>query len=486
MAQHLYIAGADRWRDLQKGSLEIQAALTYEIDTCRFDVKGAKPIEGTEVIIEDDAYGRLFAGIVVVSQLTKSLRTAPGVKTNVWHVECNDYTELIDRRLVVETYENVSASEIFADIVTKYCPDFSASGILPDAPVVEYIVFNYKYPTECFKELCDYTGWSWQPDYFKTVHFFNPAKMANYAPMELRPGGPFRFGGHVADKQGLRNRVFVLGGKFLGDYQDFAFVADGVQRVWVLPHEPHSPWVLVGDASATPIKPGLENVDDESEYAWMYNQREKYIRCSSHTATPPTGTTVIFRYKPPMDVVTMVEDLTSQQKLAAIQGGDGVYEHRIIDDTLITIEAAEAAGCADLREHADPKVSGNFETEFVTAEKIWRPGQIVPINLPDRGIQGEYLIQRVTIRRSESFDKWTFAVEYGGRLSGIADFLRAMVSAQQKKNLAEVNYLSKYVPGEEAVDIVDEWEVTPCTTPWICGDADAICGEIVCLASEEE
>lgn len=367
MARHLYIAGADRWRDYQKGSLEIQAALTYEIDTCRFDVKGEKPLEGSEVIIEDDAYGRLFAGIVVVSQLVKSLKTAPSEKTNVWHVECNDYTELIDRRLVVETYENVSASEIFADIVTKYCSGFTTTGILPDAPIVEYIVFNYKYPTECFKELCDYTGWTWQPDYFKNVHFFNLATMANLAPLELRPGGPFRFGGHTADRQGLRNRVFVLGGKFLGDDQDFAFVADGAQRVWVLPHEPHSPWVLIGDAGATPIKPGLESVDDESEYAWMYNQREKYIRCSGHTTTPAAGTTVIFRYKPPMDVVTMVEDLASQQRLTVIEGAgsDGVYEHRIIDDTLITIEAAEAVGYADLREHADPKVNGNFETEYV-------------------------------------------------------------------------------------------------------------------------
>ena len=64
-------------------------------------------------------------------------------------------------------------------------------------------------------------------------------------------------------------------------------------------------------------------------------------------------------------------------------------------------------------------------------QQYWQPGQIVEINLPDRGIQGEYLIQRVTTSPLTS-KLWTFRVEYGGRLFGIADFLQALVSAQQK------------------------------------------------------
>lgn len=368
-AKHLYIAGIDRRKDYERGSLEIQTALAYEIDTCRFDVKGVQPSRGAEVIIEDYLYGRLFAGIIVVSELAKTL---PDKSINLWHVECNDYTELIDSRLVVETYENKPADEIFRNIIAKYCPGFTANGVQSGSPEVEYLSFNYKYPTECFKELCDYTGWSWKPDYFKDIQFCNLSTMANLAPMTLKPGGKFRFGGHIIDMQGLRNRVYVLGGKFLGNYQDFAFIADGVQRAWVLPHEPHSPWVLIGDSNATPIKPGLEHVDEEYAYDWMYNQREKYFRCSGHTPTPAAGTTVILRYKPPMDVVTMVEDLASQKALAAIQGGDGIKEHRIIDDTLITIEAAEAVGYADLREHADPKVSGHFETEYAAKKTTWR------------------------------------------------------------------------------------------------------------------
>ena len=67
MSRHLYIAGVDRIADLERGSLQIEQALTYQIDTCSFSIKGEQPAEGEEVIVEDDELGRLFAGIIVKS-----------------------------------------------------------------------------------------------------------------------------------------------------------------------------------------------------------------------------------------------------------------------------------------------------------------------------------------------------------------------------------------------------------------------------------
>jgi hypothetical protein len=112
-----------------------------------------------------------------------------------------------------------------------------------------------------------------------------------------------------------------------------------------------------------------------------------------------------------IDVITMVEDLESQAAIAAVQGGDGVYEHVIVDDSLTTIQAAEAAGMADLREHANPRVKGSFETEVPG----WVPGQIVNINLPDRGVVGEYLVQKVSLSPTwASPSIWTYRIDYGG------------------------------------------------------------------------
>ena len=473
MSRHLYIAGVGRISDLEKGSLRIEQALTYQIDTCSFSVKGEQPAEGEEVIVEDDELGRLFAGIIVKVELA---RTFPSKTIKVWQVECDDYTALLDRRLVVETYEDTPADVIFRDIANLYCPDFTANGVHGDAPSVEYIRFDYMPPSECFRQLCDYIGWHWQPDYYKDLHFFNVDTFIQPAPMILEPGGYFRDLRHRVDTLGLRNRVYVLGGRFLSDPQTFEYVSDGKQRAWVVPYEPHSPWVSVQEGPL--IKPGLEHVDDEAEYAWMYNQKEKVIRCSSQTSTPIAGATVAFTFKFPMDVISMVEDIESQQALAAIQGGDGVYEHKLVEESLITLEAAEAAGLADLREHANPKVSGSFETEV----NGWRPGQIVTIDLPDRGVTGEYLIQKVTITPTWSEPSiWTYYIEYGGRLIGIPDLLKALVSAQVNKQVVDVKYQTKFETGEDQVRVVDSFIAEPRTQPWYCGDEDAICGEIVCL-----
>lgn len=356
----LKIAGIERILDVVKKSLKINKALTYQIDTCSFELAGDKPSEGDEIIIEDGV--RFFAGVVAKVSLDKSYLMA-GSRENFWRVTCDDYTALLDRKLVVESYTDMSASNIFLDIVAKYCPGFTTNGVRSGAPVIEATgtEFEYKPPSECFKWLCDYVGWHWQPDYYKDLQFFSAEDLASPVPMGLRPGGMFRFGKHSIDTQGLRNRVYVRGGTMLSDPQTVQWRADGVARTWVLPWGPHETSLIVADIPKTV---GVENLHEEINFDYMMNFNEKYIRCSSHTATPVEGATISLTAKQDIAVITLVEDYASQAAIAAVQGGDGVYEHIIDDDSLATIQAAEAVGMADLREHANPKVSGSFETEY--------------------------------------------------------------------------------------------------------------------------
>jgi len=466
VARHLYIAGKDYWPPAND-NLTIEQALTYQIDTCSFHVAGdPPPSAGEEVVIEDDDLGRLFAGVVVKPVLVdKDLK--------IWAVECDDYTALLDRKLVVETYTNMSASDIFIDIVAKYCPGFTTNGVRSGAPVVEATgtELAYKRPSECFKWLCDYVGWHWQPDYYKDLQFFSAENLASPAPLTLVPGGQFRFGKHSIDTQGLRNRVYVRGGTMLSDPQTIQWKADGVARIWTLPWKPHEVFLSVGEVPKTV---GVENLHEEADFDYMMNFQEKYIRCSTQTTTPADGTTISLTARQDIDVITMVEDLESQAAIAAVQGGDGVYEHVIVDDSLTTIQAAEAAGMADLREHANPRVKGSFETEAPG----WVPGQIVTVNLPDRGITGIYLVQKVTLSPVLP-DIWTYRIDYGGRLLGIADFLKALVSAQQKKKIGDTAILSKFDRQTENAAVTDELIDTPHSLPYVCGDVDAICGLIM-------
>src|SRR5690625_857089 len=457
----LYIAGIDRRSDLESGTLEIEEQLTYQMNTCSFILKGNKPTEGEEVIIEDDNLGRMFSGTIISVDLNRYSQNKT-IKT--WSVECDDYTNKLDSKLVVETYEDMPADEIFRDVVRKYCPDFTVNGVQTGAPTVEMMVFDYLPPSECFREIAEYSGWQWEVDYYKDLHFFSADDLSEPASMEIVTGKKFRNVGFSIDNQGLRNRVYVRGGTMLSDPFTYEIVSDGAARLWMLPHSPH-------EISFNQGTVGVEFLHDEENYDYMMNYQEKYIRSSEHTATLPSGTNLAFTFRYNIPVDTQVEDHESQLKIAAVQGGDGVYEHVIEDNSLTTLDAAEAAGMADLRQHANPNVQGSFETDVPG----WRPGQIVRVDLPDRGIDGEYLIQTVRISGIEN-NKWLYNIEFGGRLFGIADVLKALMSSQQKKRYNENAVLNKFEYGQERIAMSDEIEAIHREPPFVCGDPDAICG----------
>lgn len=385
MARLLLIAGKDKYNDLIWNTLKIEQNMTYTMNICQFQIRHYQPTEGEEVIIEDTEIGRLFAGIITKVELARPFPTNQIVK--VWQVDCNDYTELVDRKLVVEAYEDASASSIFLDLAIKYCSDFSLDGIKEGAPIIESTgaEFEYKRPSECFKWLCDYCGWQWTVDYYKGLHFFSAEELIQPAPMVLRPDSNFQFGKHSINVQGLRNRVYVRGGTMLSDPQLVQWKADGIQRIWVLPWPPHEINFKVAEVSKTV---GVENLHEEINFEYMMNFQEKYIRCSEHTSTPQAGATMALIAKQDIPVISMVEDYESQREVAKIQGGDGVHEHVISDNTLLSIAAAEAAGMADLREHANPKVRGDFKTEYIGQKIIeYGPG---PSTLMKGNMQAGY------------------------------------------------------------------------------------------------
>ena len=461
MARHLYVAGIDRY-PAADDVIEIEKELTYLIDTGYCWVSGFTPVNGQEIIIEDDdpLVGRLFAGIIVTSTLVdKDFKT--------WEIHCDDYTTLLNGRLVVETYENMSASDILLDVVAKYCTDFTTVGVVSGAPTIEYLVFEYVPVGEVFNKLCDYVGWHWQPTYYKDIQFF-PLDGSTMAPMAIQPGGNFSDFKHSIDTQGLRNRVYVLGGKMLSDAWTYEVEADGVTRTWLLPHSPHELSIKVG---GVPKTVGVENLHEDADYDYMMNYQEKYVRASSQTALVAKGTTMSFTYKYDIAVITMVEDLASQTALASVLGSNNVYEHSIVDESLVTLEAAEAAGYADLLENANPKVKGSFNTTVPG----WAAGQRLIVNLPDRDIYGDYLIQRVTVVPFTS-ELWEYHIEYGGRLIGLPDVLKALISTQKSKKLSDTGIINKFITDTDYCVAGDEVVSTYRTPPWYCGEADAICG----------
>jgi hypothetical protein len=81
-------------------------------------------------------------------------------------------------------------------------------------------------------------------------------------------------------------------------------------------------------------------------------------------------------------------------------------------------------------------------------------------------VNAVFLVQKVTISLSEA-GLWIYTIEYGGRLLGIADFLKALVSAQQKKKMNDTKLIHKFVYGTEAIAIKDTLLTASRKRPWL-------------------
>lgn len=421
MSWSLTIAGTDRVADCEAGTLEITNGLSYTADACAFSLFGTKPNHGDSVVISDTDLGDIFGGVIVVIEGEEVIDETVVMR---WKIQCNDYSAILDQRLVVETYASKTADYIVQDIITKYVDAaFTLDASTATAPTIEAITFNYIPVSEAFTQLADYVGWSWTVSPAKVVSFFNPDSLMVAAPLVLTEGARFTEFKPSIDTQNLRNRVYVIGGTTLSDTFTYEVKADGVVTTWILPHKPHGITLVVGGVSKTI---GVENLHDEASYDYMMNFEKQYVRCSSGTSAPASGTTMHFEYKYDIDVISMAEDLISQAAIAAIQGGTGIYEHMISDTNLITITAAEAAGEADIRANADPAVTVTFETEVAG----WAPGQIVTIDLVARGIDNSYIVQETKLQRTKA-GVWWWTITTGGYLLSLPDVLTALINNQK-------------------------------------------------------
>ena len=140
MAIQLTISGTDRTRKVKINSIKIDNILTNKRDTCSFVIvensgDTYKPNLGNEVVVYDGAT-KIFGGIIV------SMDSTPGVIGIVEHaIKCQDYTRLLDHRLIPDAFTSKTVNEIITTLFTNYFPSgFTMNNV--DAPVtIDYVSF---------------------------------------------------------------------------------------------------------------------------------------------------------------------------------------------------------------------------------------------------------------------------------------------------------------------------------------------------------
>ena len=395
----LIMQGKDRTVETA-GGLQKTDILTSQVDSLSFtyeDLDGSyKPTEGDEVLLFYKADSsstpiKIFAGRV---ESAPQEQIAPGVEKYRYAVRCVDYSADLNKRLVVESYSSKTCKEIIDDLISTYATDFTGYNVQTGF-TVDYISWNYKPMAACLAELVALSGglYDWYVDENKDIHFFY--KETSVAPYELNEttesGAAYSGLTIKVDKSQLRNRVYVRGGYYLSDDFTQEIVADGKQDEFLLAYKPQaassgSVEVYVNGIQKTA---GTDHLDS-SGYDFVVNYTEKLVK-NLDLATLASGDVLKVVYKYDVPILVRVDNEDSQETMKAIEGGDGVYEHIIVDSSISTLDAARNRALAELDKYADPIITG----EFITNNYGFRSGQLLTVNLPSRGINGTYLITRV-------------------------------------------------------------------------------------------
>lgn len=200
------VNGAFREVDTLLSGAVITEALNDEHDTAVFTLRGIKPRAGETVAI---TYGEtvLFAG--VISRVTQR---NIGLRENIeYGVQCDDYTALLDRRLVSAQFTNMSATDIVVSLLGDFTSGFTTVGVVSGLPDLDDIAFTDETVSQCLTRLAQRVGAYWYIDADRDVHFF--LEETDSLPSPITDSNLEIYAIEVdEDASQVRNRVFVEGG----------------------------------------------------------------------------------------------------------------------------------------------------------------------------------------------------------------------------------------------------------------------------------
>lgn len=375
------IAGENRTDNVE--SFSITDTINSQVDTLDFTVEKAPgdtfvPALNDEVIVTRDGT-RIFGGIIttISDQLV-------GADTLRFTINAIDYAFLLNRKLVTARYTDQTIEDIIADIISVYAPDFTVSGVVANITVAS-IAFNRITVSECLRKLADLVNYNWYVDYFKDVHFF--ATNGEAAPFDVVDGVFIQDSLKISrDLSQIRNRIIVQGGDVPSAARTVSVAGNGETTTFSTQYKFATlPTVLVDGVAQTV---GVDFLDDDGSFDCMWDFNQKYLRFTAGNIPPaptaPDVTNIDITGQPLTPIIVNLPSAVSIDEY-------GEYEFAITDDSIASEDQAIERAFAELRAYSASIAEGSFETY----QPGLRSGQVVRIADPLRGLDENFVVQKV-------------------------------------------------------------------------------------------
>lgn len=380
MATTLTIDGVNKAGLVDWKSVKREEVLTKEPNTLsflirKFGTQTYKPTSGDEVVLTVGGV-KQFGGFV--TEISETILA----RLEYIEVICKDYTYSLDRQLVSKVYTSQTVDAIISDLLTTFSSGFTDTNV--NCPItIDKVQFNYLPISKCLEKLTELVGdFEWYVDYDKDIHFF--ASSTENSAFDLTDtSGNYVFNSLSIreDTHQLRNEIIVRGGMLTSDSNRTELLSgDANKLIFPLATKFASlPTVTVGGVGKTV---GVENIDSPASFDVMWNYNEKSLKFASAPASGTANISVVAPYNYPL----ILEKRDESSILTY-----GLFQHIIIDKTIVDLETAGLRADVELLKYGQPLKTANFETYTDGL----RTGQTINVQSTIRGIDQDFKIQAI-------------------------------------------------------------------------------------------
>ena len=408
------ISSAVKWDTVVKTEV-----LTKEIDRLEFEItktpaKSTIPDINDAITLLEDSI-TIFGGVVVERNEVIRGGLLVGYK-----FKCKDWSQYLDRKLVIKSYTNQRADQIFNDILTNFTSGFTHTNVPASSPTLTSKKFNYEQITRAFTQVCDQIGWDWYVDYNKDIHLFDEETLA--APFSLSDTNDnYEWQTFELNKTILqiKNEVYVRGGDYKKTLDEShaadIFVANGTQTTFFLSYKYDNITVKVNGVIQTI---GTDQQTDPATVNCLYNFNEKFIR---FTTAPTTGYTVKIFGDAYIPIIALVRD---QASIASY----GSYQTAVIDTSITSVGEAQTRAKSEIKKYS----ACVNEASFKTTKTGLKTGMQLTVQSTIRGINKTFKINRIVGKtRTPNQMEYTVSLIASGQVT-FTDIMVSLLSADKQ------------------------------------------------------
>lgn len=416
----VYINDVDRTNVIRMGSLFIRDEINNATDTCDFSIavpnkQNFTPDVNADIRIEIDGTP-VYGGVLVrIEQIYED-----GVVL-VHNCKCKDYTQYLDRELIVERYENTNLKAVIDDLIDRYADDYGFTGnnVSGSTVSIKSVSFNELTMSQALQKLAKLTGYYWYVDYEKDIHFFK--KNTELAPFNLTDtSNNFIFDSLeiASDISQLRNIIKVEGGQAVSEPRTENYAGNGEQTTFPLGSKFAELPVVEVDGVAQTV--GVDHLQDPDDYDCMWSFQQKYIKFNpGHIPPAPGGgdtTNIEVTGNPLIPIIVKKQNSASITKY-------GPYMFKLTNDSLNTRDEALQFAQTELNSYAEKIREGKFKTYNFGL----RSGQVINVASLKRDINEKLLIQSVDFSMI-STGKFVWEIQVATlKTIGMIDLLQEML-----------------------------------------------------------